>query len=207
MIVNGNRQHFFGGVLTDNIFVKTRFDFFRREQFEGVVFRGVRFFVLSFENIVALLDALVANGNPVGTLDEFQHFVLALSAERTILFYCVFFHILLIMAGIYYFIYDTVSKRFFRGHKVVAVGVAFDNGDILPRHFREIPVHFFFGFRDVLCGKDNIACLTLCAAQRLVNHNLAVGKRVAFALRAGGKKERAHRRGQADRMVLTSHLI
>ena len=51
----------------------------------------------------------------------------------------------------------------------------------------------------MLCGKDNIACLTLCAAQRLVNHNLAVGKRVAFALRAGGKKERAHRRGQADR--------
>ena len=44
----------------------------------------------------------------------------------------------------------------------------------------------------------NIACLTLRAAERLVDHNFRIRQRETFAARAAGKQERAHARREPD---------
>jgi hypothetical protein len=52
--------------------------------------------------------------------------------------------------------------------------------------------------RDLLSFDLDVACLPLCTAHGLVNHDARMRKCQALALLAGGKEERSHRGGKAD---------
>src|SRR5438874_2139810 len=81
VIVDGNREHLLGVILTNHIVVENLADFLRRRN--AVARLDQRGFVLLADDIHAQFDALVANENG-RTSNELAHFVLALAAERAV---------------------------------------------------------------------------------------------------------------------------
>src|SRR5580704_15397443 len=81
MIVDGDRQHLLGVVLTDDVVVEDLADLFRRRN--AVARLHQRGLVLLADDVRAQLDALGANedGRPG---NELAHLVLTLAAERAV---------------------------------------------------------------------------------------------------------------------------
>src|SRR5271169_3458327 len=81
VIVDGDREHLLGMVLTDDVVVEDLADLFRRRN--AVARLRQRGLVLLADDVRTQLDALGANedGRPG---DEFAHLVLALAAERAV---------------------------------------------------------------------------------------------------------------------------
>ena len=81
VIVNRDRQHFLGVILTDHVVVENLADFPRRRN--AVARLHQRGLVLLADDVHAQLDAFVANedGRPG---NELAHLVLALAAERAV---------------------------------------------------------------------------------------------------------------------------
>src|SRR6476646_32415 len=81
MIVDGNREHLLGMVLTDDVVVEDFSDFLRRR--DAIARFRQRGRLLLADDVHAQFDALVTNedGRPG---NELAHLVLALAAERTV---------------------------------------------------------------------------------------------------------------------------
>ena len=86
----------------------------------------------------------------------------------------------------------TVLKSLLCGHEVVSVGVLFDLLDGLARILGQYLVEHISCAKNELGADLDIACLTLCTAERLVDHYFAMRKSNSLALCSCGKEECAH---------------
>ena len=96
------------------------------------------------------------------------------------------------------FVDDAVLQRFFRAHEVVAFHILLHALYILTGHFGHHTGHFFLGLHQPFSPDGHVGGLTLCAAQGLMDHDLAVRQRQTLALLARHHQERAHAGGHAD---------
>src|SRR3954454_21146641 len=93
---------------------------------------------------------------------------------------------------------DAVVPGLFGGHEVVALGVVANLVVLLLRVLRDDVVEALADV-DYLLGVDlDVRGLALEAGADLVDEDLRVGQRHAFALRPAGQQQRAHRHRDAD---------
>ena len=85
-----------------------------------------------------------------------------------------------------------------RGHEIIPLGVLLDDLQRLAGHLAEQTVHPVLDADDVVGVDLDIGGLTLHPAQGLVDHDLAVGQRIALALGAGRQQKGAHAGRHAD---------
>ena len=81
VIVNGDGQHFFGLVLTDDVFVQLALKLLRSQQIDFGRKPVGSFLEIRTQDVVASFYAVVADGNAVRTGDKFFHLIFAPSAE------------------------------------------------------------------------------------------------------------------------------
>ena len=81
MIVNGDRQHLLGTLLTDHVLVENLLDLLRLRQLVAARLAGV--FELFANDVVTEFDALIADEYG-GSRDQLADFVLAFAAKRTV---------------------------------------------------------------------------------------------------------------------------
>ena len=91
-----------------------------------------------------------------------------------------------------HFINQAVIAGLLGRHKVIPLRIPLNGFQRLARHLAEHPVHPLFGAQDIFGVDFDIRGLALYAAQRLVNHNFAVGQGKPLPLGAGGKEEGPH---------------
>ena len=77
---------------------------------------------------------------------------------------------------------QAVCARLVSGHIVISIRVALNGRNISARVLRQNAVELGFGAEDMFRLDFDIARLTLCTAEGLVNHNFAVGQSETLAL-------------------------
>ena len=88
---------------------------------------------------------------------------------------------------------QAVFLSLLRGHEIIPLGVLLDDLQRLAGHLAEQTVHPVLDADDVVGVDLDIGGLTLHPAQGLVDHDLAVGQRIAGALGAGRQQKGAYR--------------
>ena len=81
-------------------------------------------------------------------------------------------------------IYKAKIEGFLCAHNIVSFGASFDGLYILTGGFGQNKVKLRSSLQNVFCCDLYLCCLTLCAAQRLVYHDLGVGQAISLALRS-----------------------
>jgi hypothetical protein len=81
VVVDRDRQHFFGSLLADDVLVENGFDFMRLRQLVPAALRSL--VELLANDVVAKLDALVADEDGRSG-NELANLVLTLAAERAL---------------------------------------------------------------------------------------------------------------------------
>src|SRR5581483_3575631 len=88
---------------------------------------------------------------------------------------------------------ETKGPRVLSRHEIVTVEGPLDGFVVLPGAADIDLIQPSLHLDDVLGVALDVARLTLEAARGLVQHNSRIGERIAHALLAGGKEQRAHR--------------
>lgn len=96
------------------------------------------------------------------------------------------------------FVDEAVLHGFVCAHEVVAFSVGFNGFCWLAGVFGEDLVELVLGFEDAFGVDLNVCCLSLHAAQDLVDHDLRVWKGEAFAFGAACEKNSSHGGCHAD---------
>lgn len=104
---------------------------------------------------------------------------------------------------------DPVFQSFLSGHEVIPVHVLLNLFDGLTRSFRGNLNGSGAGFQNSLSAYRNVACLTLCAPVRLMDHDFTVWQCETLSFRAGKQEKRSERSGEsdADRMNGRSDIL
>ena len=156
------------------------------------------------DDIVARLNASVADIQSCGGGNKELDLILSTSAEgagaiNTDPAVVIVIHSLLTfresqnLRSVFDYLVDkSVLHSVLSAHPVVAFCVSGDDLDGLAGVLRENGVETVAGFEDVLSLDLDVTCLTLCAAEGLVDHNFAVGESESLALGTCGEKESAH---------------
>ena len=92
---------------------------------------------------------------------------------------------------------EAIAQRLLRGLPVVTVRVVGQLLFRLPAGFGENAVDPLLNVQEVFSCQTNVSSLALGTAQRLMDHDLGVGRGVALALGTGGQQEGTRRCGDA----------
>ncbi|CDN42670.1 hypothetical protein BN871_BS_00270 [Paenibacillus sp. P22] len=206
MVVYRYGQRFLRGFLADDVGVQNAADILRLRN----ILQIELFFVaeLFFDDLGAQLDAFIAYIN-AGTGYQLAYLILGLAAERAFelaLFFVEFKHLItpwrkmLQNSGFRNgnnLVDQTVCLGFVRAHEVVAVRIPVD---LLVRLSCAVDidlVQLLLGLENPVRVDLDVRGLASNAAQRLMDHDLAVGKREALALGSCGQQQGPHAGGHA----------
>src|SRR5688572_10054039 len=209
VVVDRDRQDFLRDILADHVLVEYGADLLGHRQVRLRPLRPVIALGLLADDVVAELDALVADEHR-GARNELAHLVLALAAERAVeqfLAADLIGHRLPLSPrnSFYAFgpacqnlVHDTVAERLLAAEEIVAVRVPLDGLQVLPGVLGEDLVQLRLAVQYLPRVYLDVRGLPLEAAQRLVDHHARVRQAEALALGAGREQQRAHAGRLAD---------
>ena len=87
---------------------------------------------------------------------------------------------------------QTVGDGLFRRHEIVAIGVFFNRGVVVPGVLDENVVNLLLDLVKLLHVNEDFFSCAFHASQRLMNHDAAVGQGKTLSFCSGGKQNRAH---------------
>src|SRR5215472_5902031 len=198
VVVDGNREYFFGALLADHILVEDALDFGRLGYCGGLA-EGLFAVGLLGDDIVTEVDALVADIDR-GAGNQLADFVLALPTKRanqvarTV-----------VMLGHTasggsvggppandYLINQAIFNCVCRSHDEIAIGILLYSTQVLTGVSREDLIHLLARANDLARLYLNVHRLTLCPTVRLMDNHPRVRQRIAAAFGSGREQHRAH---------------
>src|ERR1700722_14000315 len=200
MIVDRDRENLLGALLPNYVLIEYALDLGRLGHRRGL---AEGFLVVGFfrDDVVTKIDAFVADIDR-GTGDQFAYFVLTLAAERA--------HQVaraVIMLGHVashgslggppandYLINQSIFNRLFWREEHIAIGVLLNLLQLLSRMTHDDPVEFLADPQNLARLNIDIGCLSLRAAERLMNHDARMGQGIAPSLLSRQQQQRAHAR-------------